>query len=58
MSYVNLVKDSLWPGGKLRTQSVPRSNEEKDRTRNEANRKLSAVIPGPRNRYALNATIH
>ncbi|KAG0700658.1 PhoX domain-containing protein [Suillus ampliporus] len=40
-----LFKDSLWPGGKLKPPGQPRSTEEIMRSRDEANRKLSALVP-------------
>lgn len=46
MSYINLLRDNLWPGGKLKPPGVPRSTQDKLRTRDEANRKLSALVPG------------
>jgi sorting nexin-25 len=46
LSYINLLRDSLWPGGKLKPPDVPRTAEEKIRTRDEANRKLSSLVPG------------
>lgn len=46
VSLTQMFRDSLWPGGQLRASSVPRTSDEKDRTRDEANRKLSALIPG------------
>jgi sorting nexin-25 len=46
MSYINLLRDNLWPGGKLKPQGIPRTAEEKIRTRDEANRKLSSLVPG------------
>ncbi|KAF8587012.1 hypothetical protein K439DRAFT_1631139 [Ramaria rubella] len=45
MRYLNVFRSSLWPKGQLRPSSVPRTTEEKARTRDEANRKLSALIP-------------
>ncbi|KAG2022876.1 structural protein MDM1 [Coprinopsis cinerea AmutBmut pab1-1] len=45
MRYLDIFRDSMWPGGKLRGPSVPRTTEEKIRTRDEANRKLSALVP-------------
>jgi len=45
VSMAQMFRDSLWPGGQLRASSVPRTSDEKDRTRDEANRKLSALIP-------------
>ncbi|KAI0059452.1 PhoX domain-containing protein [Artomyces pyxidatus] len=45
MNFINIFRDSLWSGGQLRSQSVPRSAEEKLRTRDDANRMLSALMP-------------
>ncbi|KAJ3797919.1 PhoX domain-containing protein [Lentinula aff. detonsa] len=45
MSYLKIFRDGLWPGGKLKPPSVPRSPEERLRTRDEANRKLSSLVP-------------
>ncbi|KII94258.1 hypothetical protein PLICRDRAFT_102369 [Plicaturopsis crispa FD-325 SS-3] len=45
MSFITIFRDGLWPGGQLKTGSPPRSNEDRARTRDEANRKLSALIP-------------
>lgn len=46
LSYIKLFKDALWPGGRLKASESPRSAEEKARTRDEANRKLTALFPG------------
>lgn len=46
LQYLNIFRDNLWPGGHLRPSSSPRSPEEKARTRDEANHKLSALVPG------------
>ncbi|KAJ3502139.1 hypothetical protein NLJ89_g9022 [Agrocybe chaxingu] len=45
MSYINIFRDGLWPGGKLKPPGIPRTAEEKIRTRDEANRKLSSLVP-------------
>ncbi|KAL1742025.1 PXA domain-containing protein [Schizophyllum fasciatum] len=45
MSYISIFRDSMWPGGKLKPPSVLRTAEEKMRTRDEANKKLSSVVP-------------
>ncbi|KAK0208716.1 PhoX domain-containing protein [Desarmillaria ectypa] len=45
LSYINTFRDGLWPGGKLKPPGVPRTSEERLRTRDEANRKLSALFP-------------
>lgn len=41
-----MLRENLWPGGKLREPSQPRTAEEKLRSRDGANRKLSALVPG------------
>ena len=46
MSFIGIFRDSLWPGGKLKPPGAPRGLEEKLRARDEANRKLSALMPG------------
>ncbi|KAA1468107.1 PhoX domain-containing protein [Dentipellis sp. KUC8613] len=45
MNFITMFRDSLWPGGQLKSSSLPRSPEEKLHTRDEANRKLSSLIP-------------
>ncbi|TDL28105.1 hypothetical protein BD410DRAFT_782067 [Rickenella mellea] len=45
MTFVNIFKDSMWPGGQLKPPGSPRSADEKTRTREEANRKLTALLP-------------
>ncbi|KAJ6575421.1 PhoX domain-containing protein [Mycena capillaripes] len=45
MVLVNLFRNGLWPGGRLKPPSVPRTADEKLRTRDEANRKLSSLVP-------------
>lgn len=46
VDYIGKFKDGLWPGGQLKPSSPPRTAEERLRTRDEANRKLSALMPG------------
>ncbi|KAI0033978.1 PhoX domain-containing protein [Vararia minispora EC-137] len=46
MSFISVFKDGFWPGGKFKPPGVPRALEEKLRTRDDANRKLSALVPG------------
>ena len=46
MTYIAMFRDSLWPGGKLADLAPPRTMDEKIRTKEEANRKLSALVPG------------
>jgi len=45
LSYITLLREGLWPGGKLKPPGIPRSPEERIRTRDEANRKLSFLVP-------------
>ncbi|KZP25278.1 hypothetical protein FIBSPDRAFT_855816 [Athelia psychrophila] len=45
MRFVNMFRDALWPGGQPKPSYVARTSEEKTRTRDEANRKLSALVP-------------
>jgi sorting nexin-25 len=45
MPILAFFKDSLWPGGKLKPPGQPRSTEEITSSRDEANRKLSALVP-------------
>ena len=46
MTFIDAFKNGLWPDGKLKFPDVPRTLDEKERTRDEANRKLSALMPG------------
>ena len=46
MAFITMFRDGLWPGGKLKAPSPPRTADEKSRTRDEANRKLSSLVPG------------
>ncbi|KAG6907271.1 hypothetical protein DXG01_009645 [Tephrocybe rancida] len=45
LTFIKMFRDGLWPGGKLKPSSTPRSYEEKLATRDEANRKLSSLVP-------------
>ncbi|KAG5720825.1 Structural protein MDM1 [Termitomyces sp. T112] len=45
LSFIKIFREGLWPGGKLKASSVPRSYEEKMATRDAANRKLSSLVP-------------
>jgi len=45
MSYISIFKDSLWPGGRLKASALPRTSDEKAHSREEANRKLSTLLP-------------
>lgn len=43
---IGTIREAIWPGGALKTGSAPRSIEDRGRTREDANRKLSSLIPG------------
>ncbi|KAG6817922.1 hypothetical protein H0H87_012390 [Tephrocybe sp. NHM501043] len=45
LTFIKMFRDGLWPGGKLKPSGTPRSYEEKLATRDEANRKLSSLVP-------------
>ncbi|ESK92717.1 hypothetical protein Moror_15970 [Moniliophthora roreri MCA 2997] len=45
LQFIKIFRDGLWPGGKLKPPSVPRTVEEKSKTRDDANRKLSSLFP-------------
>lgn len=51
MKYINIFRDSLWPNGSLKGPTPPRTTEEKIKTRDDANRKLSALVPGKNNTH-------
>ena len=46
MTFIDTFKNDLWPDGRLKPPGIPRTLDEKERTRDEANRKLSALMPG------------
>ena len=46
MTYLSLLRDTMWENGQLKPNGPPRTAEEKLRTRDDVNRKLSALIPG------------
>jgi len=46
IAYLDLLKGNIWPEGELRNNQSSRTTEEKLRTREEANRKLSSLVPG------------
>jgi sorting nexin-25 len=46
MQYLDVFRRALWPGGKLKPPSIPRTIDEKSKTREEANRKLTTLMPG------------
>jgi sorting nexin-25 len=46
MQYLGSFRHALWPGGNLKPPGVPRTMEEKTKAREEANRKLTTLMPG------------
>ena len=46
LQYLGVFQNNLWPGGKLKPPSVPRTAEEKAQTKEAAHRKLSTLMPG------------
>jgi sorting nexin-25 len=45
IKYVSLLKDVMWPGGKLKKDSKARSASEKSKSRTEASLMLATLIP-------------
>ncbi|CAE6417308.1 unnamed protein product [Rhizoctonia solani] len=45
LGHISTFRDTLWPEGKLKPGSVPRTNQEKVQTREQAHSKLSAIMP-------------
>ena len=43
--YINLIKDAMWPGGKMKQPSAPRTDAEKAKSRKEAGALLATLIP-------------
>lgn len=46
LPHVEMFSELLWPGGKPKPASVPRTEEEKEQTREAAFRKLTYLMPG------------
>lgn len=46
LSYIEIVKYGMWPGGALKPKEAVRTAAQKLETRESANRKLSALMPG------------
>ncbi|PFH52254.1 hypothetical protein AMATHDRAFT_140583 [Amanita thiersii Skay4041] len=42
---VEIFRNTMWPNGQLKTTDIPRTTEDKLRTREEANKKLSSLVP-------------
>ncbi|CCA72604.1 related to intermediate filament protein MDM1 [Serendipita indica DSM 11827] len=45
LQYIGHFNQALWPGGKLKPPGIPRTKDEKTKTRDEANRKLTTLMP-------------
>ncbi|KAB5566771.1 PXA domain-containing protein [Coniochaeta sp. 2T2.1] len=45
LRYIGLLRDGMWPGGKLPQNKVPRSAAEKKKTRTEASLMLATLVP-------------
>ena len=45
LKYINLLKDTMWPGGTLKRDWPPRTNEEKSRSKGEASVMLATLLP-------------
>ncbi|KAL9101171.1 MAG: hypothetical protein Q9163_003549 [Psora crenata] len=45
LRYIEMVKDTMWPGGKLRREPIARTDAEKAKTRLEASVMLATFIP-------------
>ena len=45
IKYITLLKDTMWPGGEMRTESVSRTDGEKAQTSVEASVMLATLIP-------------
>ncbi|CDZ96581.1 Intermediate filament-like protein, sorting nexins, and related proteins containing PX (PhoX) domain(s) [Phaffia rhodozyma] len=45
LTYLQTLQESMWPNGGSRPVSVPRTEEEKNHTKEEARKKLSSLLP-------------
>ena len=45
IKYIDLLKDTMWPNGQMRTESVVRTDQQKAHTRVEASVMLATLIP-------------
>ncbi|KAH8666667.1 PXA domain-containing protein [Xylariales sp. PMI_506] len=45
LKYIGLLRDSMWPGGQLKRDRVPRTASEKAKTRTEAGLMLATLVP-------------
>ncbi|KAH7334603.1 PXA domain-containing protein [Rhizoctonia solani] len=45
LGHISTFRNTLWPEGKLKPSSVPRTDQEKVQTREQAHSKLSAIMP-------------
>ncbi|ORY62518.1 PXA domain-containing protein [Pseudomassariella vexata] len=45
LKYIGLLRDTMWPGGQLNRNKLPRTASEKARTRREASLMLATLVP-------------
>ncbi|KAI1632800.1 PXA domain-containing protein [Biscogniauxia mediterranea] len=45
LRYIGLLRDTMWPGGQLNRNKVPRTSSEKAKTRREASLMLATLVP-------------
>lgn len=45
LKYIDLLRNSMWPGGQLNRNKQPRTSSEKARTRREASLMLATLVP-------------
>lgn len=45
-NYISILKNGLWPGGQLKPKEPPRTPLQRSFTKQSANQKLSALMPG------------
>lgn len=45
VKYINLLQDSMWPGGQLKRDNTPRTPAQKSKTRTEASLMLATLVP-------------
>ena len=45
LNYINLLKDTMWPDGQMRKETVVRTDHQKTQTRAEASVMLAALVP-------------
>lgn len=46
VTYIDLIKEGIWPNGELKPKELPRTELQRSQTRDSANKKLSTLMPG------------